>query len=407
MNFNNNRIARLHQVQPQGPDQWEVTAFVGDIEHVFMHQGAVPIIGDIYKISDDTPPRLLEKISAAEPGAWNLQGDAMRWRKRDTNGRSRMERLRQRHIIRRAVRDYMDSQNFLEIDTPLLVHGTTPDAMIQSFPVGERYLITSSELQLRRLEIGGFERVYTLTPNFRRDDGEGLTHNAEFTMLEWVRVGEDLAAIERDTENLVLAAHKALGGTGSLNYKGNTVDLALPWDRMTVADAMRNITGASLPDFSLASVAQALQAAGVAIHDDWKDDLSFLFALLMDHIQPSQGLKRPVFLHDWPAFQTSSALQKNPGVTERSELYIGGLEICNGFPSFTGYEEQKRAFEMQQQRRRDYGLPEVKLDEAYLKGMRQGLPPDTGMALGFDRLVMVLTDAPDIRSVLAFAWDEV
>lgn len=404
MNSKPNNIARILHVQPKSPDLCEVIALLGNEEHAFIYKGTPPVPGNIYRVTEG---KLIEKIGAAQPGAWNNQGDGMRWRKRDAKGRSRMDVLWQRHAIRRAVRDYMDGEGFIEIDTPLLVHGTTPDAMIQSFAVGDRYLITSSELQLRRLEVGGFERVYSFTQNYRHDDGEGPTRNPEFTMLEWVRVGEDLATIERDTENVVLAAHKALGGMGRITYQDKDIDLTLPWDRLTVADAIRKITGAALPDFSLESITAAVTTAGITVQDNWKGDIYFLFSLLIDHIQPSLGLTRPVFMQDWPAFETSSALEKAGAVAARSELFIGGLEISDGFPSFTDYARQKETFEFQQQRRRHNKIPTVGLDAAYLDAMREGLPPDTGMALGFDRLVMVLTDSADIRSTLAFAWDEV
>lgn len=411
MNSKSYNIARIVSVRPQGPSQSDVILLLGDREFALLHEGLPPAIGDIYRVDYGEQTRLLEKIGSAQPGAWHLQGDAMRWRKRDAAGRNRMEILRQRHIIRRAVRDSMDGEGFLEIDTPLLVHGTTPDATIQSFPVGDRYLITSSELQLRRMEVGGFEKIYSLTKNYRMDDGEGPTRNPEFTMLEWVRVGADLAQIERDTENLVLSAHKALGGTGRISYRGHDIDLKLPWDQVTVEDAIRQHTGAELPDFSLESLTVAVEMAGYKMRDEWNGDKYFLFSLLIDHIQPSLGWERPVFMQDWPAFETSSALEKagsgKTGVAERSELFIGGIEICDGFSSFTDYEKQKQTFEFQQQRRREKNIPTVGLDDAYMEAMREGLPSDTGMALGFDRLVMVLSDAADIRSVLAFAWDEV
>jgi lysyl-tRNA synthetase class 2 len=401
------RVARIISVLKNGHESFEVIALLGNEEHSLTSVGTPPVPGDIYQITEGNPPQLATKLAAAQTGAWNSHGDAMRWRKRDANGQSRMDVLWQRHIIRRAVRDYMDEQGFIEIDTPLLVHGTTPDATIQSFAVVDRYLITSSEMQLRRLEVGGFERAYTLTQNYRRDDGEGPTRNPEFTMLEWVRVGEDLASVERDTENLILHAHKALGGSGRIQYKDCDIDLTLPWDCMTVAEAVRSVTGAALPDFSLTSIEDAVAAAGIGVQENWKGDIYFLFSLLIDHIQPSLGLKRPVWMQDWPAFETSSAMEKAGAVAERTELFIAGVEISDGFPSFTDYERQKQTFEFQQQRRRNSKTPTVSLDDAYLESVREGMPPDAGMALGFDRLVMVLTGAADIRSTLAFAWDEV
>ena len=114
-------------------------------------------------------------IAAPQPGAWNTEGDGMRWRKAGRDGKTRMDALWKRHIVRKAVRDYLDGEGFIQLDCPLMVRGSTPDAVINSFRVGDRYLSTSTELQMRRLQVGGFDRLYTLTQNFRKGDGEGTT----------------------------------------------------------------------------------------------------------------------------------------------------------------------------------------------------------------------------------------
>lgn len=405
MSDKNNRVARVVHV---AADSAKAVVMIGDQEHEIAWQGPLPALGDAFLATPQDPPQIIEQIGSALPDAWNIDSDGMRWRRRNAQGHTRMATLWKRHAIRRAVRDYMDGEGFIEIDTPLLVHGTTPDATIQSFSVGDRYLITSSEYQIKRLEVAGFDRTYTLTQNYRRDDGEGPYRNQEFTMLEWARVGQSLAMIEADAEQMTLAAHKVLGGTGKIVYQGRAIDLTPPWDRLSVADAIERYAGAKLPDFSLNSIRAAAMQAGIAAKEAWRDDISFLFSLLMDHIQPSLGLERPVFVCDWPAFETSSAQEKaGREVAERSELFIAGVEISDGFPSLTDYERQKQTFAHQLERRRADKTPTVALDEAYLKAMRAGLPRGAGMALGFDRLVMVLTDQADIRSVLAFAWDEV
>jgi elongation factor P--(R)-beta-lysine ligase len=334
--------------------------------------------------------------------------DAIRWQKPGRDGVSRADILRKRQAITRAVRAYMDGEGFLEIDAPLLVHGTTPDAGINSFRCEDRYLVTSTEHQIKRLESGGVEKIYTLTKNFRRADGDGPTHNPEFTMLEWNRVGADMKVIEDDAAQIVLAGHHALGGKGKVAYKGHNIDLALPWPRVTVIDAVEQYTGVRLKDFELASVRKAVEAAGITIHADWANDRTFLFSVLVDWLQERLGLEKPVFLCDWPNFMTSMALDK-PGtnIADRSELYICGLELSNGFPSLTDYDSQKKGFAEQIERRRVEGKEQVEVDEAYLEALKTGMKPSSGMAMGFDRLVMILTGQSDIRATLAFAWDEV
>ncbi len=370
-------------------------------------QGAPPQPGDVFLMEPGNPPHILEKLAAPLPGAWDMNADAMRWRRRNATGKSRMDVLWQRHAIRRAVRDYLDSEGFIQLDAPLLVRGTTPDAIINSFEVGDHYLSTSTELQMRRLEVGGFDLLYTLTQNFRAADGEGSTHNPEFTMLEWVRVGADLAAIERDTEQLVWRAHQAIGGGKTLTWQGKTVNLEPPWDRITMQDAIKKFTGSAMPDFSLSSIRKAVETAKLEIHKGWENDRPFLFSILADHLQQFLGMEKPVFVQDWPAFQTSSAQEKDGAeITARSEAYLCGLELCNGFLSLADYEDQKISSQKQLDRRKLEGKPPVDLDQKYLESLKQGMPPDSAMALGFDRMVMLLTGQPDIKSTLVIAWDE-
>lgn len=335
-----------------------------------------------------------------------MSADRERWNRPDKDGRIRRELLWQRHLIKRAVRDYLHDEGFLEIDMPLLVRGTTPDVEIDSFAVEDRYLGTSTEYQIKRMEAGGFEKLYTLTQNFRRGD-RGRFRNPEFTMLEWARVGGTLRQIEEDVEKFTLHAHRALGGGGSLSYGGHTVDLTPPWDRLSVREAVEKYVGVALPDFTAESFAAALEAANIEVKDEWRNDTVFLFTVLLDHIQGSLGFEKPVFLCDWPNFLTSSAhINETGAFTERSELFIAGVEISDGFPSLTDAARQRDNFAAQLARRKKEEKPAVELDQKYLAMMDDGLPPGAGMALGFDRLVMVLTGCTDIASVLAFNWDE-
>lgn len=336
-----------------------------------------------------------------------MSDDKHRWRRPDALGRTRMEALRQRHLIKRAVRDYLHGEGFLEIDVPLLVRGTTPDAEVESFSVTDGwYLSTSAEYQIKRMEIGGFDRIYTLTQNFRRGDA-GRYRNPEFTMLEWARVGASLVEIEQDMEQIVWLAHQSLGGRGDLAYQGRSVDIKPPFARMSVKEAVRQATGAALEDFSAPCFARAIRAAGIGVHDMEGKDAPVLFSLLMDFVQERIGFDRPVFVQEWPSFQTSSAVAgAMDNCVERSELFIAGVELSDGFPSLCGADRQRKAFQEQQERRKILGKSLVVLDQAYLAAMEAGMPQGAGMAMGFDRLVMVLTDRADIASVLAFGEGE-
>lgn len=332
--------------------------------------------------------------------------DSARWLRPGPSGHSRKEILRRRHTIKRAVRDYLHEEGFIEIDVPLLVRGTTPDAAIDSFQVEDRYLSTSAEYQLKRMEVGGFEKLYSLTQNFRRGD-RGRFRNPEFTMLEWARIGATLREIEEDVERFTMRAHKALGGSGVIEYDGFKIDLAPPWDRLSIAAAVEKYAGARLPDFTAKSFASALEKAGLQVKDEWRGDVTFLFTVLLDHVQQFLGFEKPVFLCEWPNFLTSSAQAHESGAyTERSELFIAGVEISDGFPSLTDAKVQRENFTTQLERRVTEGMAPVELDEKYIAALDEGMPAGAGMALGFDRLVMVLTGCADIAETLAFNWDE-
>lgn len=402
------RSARVIDVRSDKHGATSIVLVIADSEHVICWSGPEPEVGDIFVVSADDPPMIIDRIGQAMQHVWDSRGDAMRWRRPMADGSTRMAVLWKRHAIRRAVREYLDSEGFIEIDTPHLVHGTTPDAAVQSFSIGERYLITSAEYQIKRLEAGGFDKIYTLTQNYRSDDVQGRYRNPEFTMLEWARVGGSLARIEGDVERLVLEAQVAIGGMQVLHYNGREIDLSPPWERASVAEAIERYSGAPITGFSLEEIQKTVRTVGLPLREVYQDDVYFLFSLLMDHIQPSLGLSRPVFLHDWPAFETSSVSERADMCTaERSELFIGGVELSDGFPTLTSFDYQKLAFDRQLERRQKDGILSVELDELYVGSLRNGIPAGAGMALGFDRLVMLLTGQNDIKSVLAFAWDEV
>ncbi len=336
--------------------------------------------------------------------------DATRWLKPASpdGGPSRMDILRQRHIIRGALRSYLDGQGFIEIDAPLLVHGASPDISIDSFKVGDLYLVSSTEYQMKRLAIGGFTQIYSLTKNFRRGDLTSF-RNPEFSMLEWGRVGSDMRQIENDAEYMLADALDGLNISPRIDYQGKKIDLTYPWDRVPVLEAIERVTGSPMRDFSAASCRRAIEKAGLEVRPDWAEHEDFLFSLLMDHIQPRLGDDKPVFLTEWPFYETTSAGAdpSDPSLARRSELFIGGLEIADGFAGLVDAAIQEQLFKAALARRAQEGKDSVDLDERYLAAMKDCSAYGAGMALGFDRLVMLLTNQSEIKNVLAFAWDEV
>ena len=369
-----------------------------------------PQMGEVYKIITDGKgsPTIHERIAApvSDTIDWK-NSDALRWQQ-PIHGQntSRMEILRQRHLIKRVVRDYLDSKGYIEIDMPVLVVGTTPDAEIDSYASEGRYLVTSCEYQIKRMEIGGFDKCYTMTQNFRLAD-TGRYRNPEFSMIEWVRIGETLADIEADAEQFLLKSNQALGAGNVLQYQGHAIDITPPWDRMTIRGAIQKYMGVNLEDFSAKSLLKAAEHAKIEVKAEWREDAIFLFSLILDRLQPSLGFEKPVFLQEWPKLMTSSAdLDESGKFTQRSEAFIAGVELSDGFPTLTDYARQKTSFQDQVDRRKHENRMTVDIDQRYLDAMREGIPSGAGMALGFDRLVMLLTNQPSIATVLAFGWDE-
>jgi lysyl-tRNA synthetase class 2 len=277
-------------------------------------------------------------------------------------------------------------------------------------PAAARYLITSPEYQMKRLLAGGLTRIYSLGKVFRRGEA-GRWHNPEFTMLEWYRAprpGEgpeagSWQAVATDVEALVAGAAQALGGTAALGE----LTLAPPWERLTVREAFSRHAGFPVEgDEPVPALRAAARAAGHRVPDDgdWSD---VFFTVFLDAIEPRLGRDRPVILYDWPRPLAALARQKpgDPRVVERFEVFAGGLELCNAFGELTDPVEQRARLEADLAERRRRGLPAYPVDERFLAAL-DGLPACGGVALGVDRLAMLLLQASHIRDVLPFSVDE-
>lgn len=322
---------------------------------------------------------------------------------------SRIQRLKQRQQIIAAIREDLYDQDFIEVETPLLVKKTTPDTYIDSVSVGDYFLITSTEYQVKRLIADGLKNVFTLTKNFRAND-RGRYHSAEFTMLEWGCAFETIHEIEEDAVRFIQKAFRKLyPKQETLHFNGNEINFIKGhWERLTVRDAFSSYLGLNdLGDFSLENLCTASRKAGIVLPPGFQNDRSPAISFLLDLLQSHLGKQRPVFLHEWPSFLTSSApiSPHDQHVAERSELYIGGIEIANGFPFLTDPKKQKDLFAEQLEKRKELGKPVIAIDEKYIASLKD-LPQGAGMALGIDRLVMVLTEATRLSEVQAFDWDD-
>jgi elongation factor P--(R)-beta-lysine ligase len=309
-----------------------------------------------------------------------------------------------------AIREFLGARGFLEVETPLRVPGPGLEVHLVAEPCGDRWLITSPEYQMKRLLVGGCERIYQLCKCFRRGE-VGSHHGPEFTMLEWYRALAGYEVIAVDTEELCAAVARAVCGRTVLTHGGVTCDLEPPWERLTVAEAMRRYAGLEAPgDLPAAELRRRALAAGfgpIAEDDSWDD---VFFRAFVQAVEPRLGRSgRPTILLEWPAPLCALARTKpdDPTVALRFEAYACGLELCNAFDELCDAAEQRRRLEEDLATRRTRGKELYPIDARFLAALEEGMPPAAGIALGVDRLVMLCTGAADIRDVLAFADDEV
>jgi lysyl-tRNA synthetase class 2 len=323
---------------------------------------------------------------------------------------------RARARLSAVVRAILGALGYEEVETPCLVPAPGMEPHIQAFeaafvPEGggaprPLFLHTSPEFAMKRLLADGVPRTFQLARVFR--NGEVTrTHNPEFTMLELYRAGTDYAGVMADLERMVEACARALSPDGRprASRGGRTIDLAAPFERLTVADAFQRHAGVDLRACG-GDAARLAEAARRAGHDPGPPGEAFddvFFRVMLAAVEPRIGLERPTYLVDWPAPMAALSRVKrdDPSVAERFELYAGGLELANGFTELTDAAEQRRRFEDEREQRRRLGHRVYPLDEPFLEALGR-MPDAGGVAVGLDRLLMLLVGAEAIEDVLLF-----
>ena len=329
---------------------------------------------------------------------------------------ARRENLFARARILAAVREFFAAEGFVEVQTPALQVSPGLEPHLKAFAteltdprdgvVRPRYLHTSPEFAMKKLLAGGMTRIWQLAPVFR--DGErGATHHPEFSMIEWYRAGATYRDLMEDCEKLLRAAQPASSGT-ALSWNNKTSDARLPFERLSVAEAFARHAGidilATAPDPArpdLALLAREAERIGIAPHsgDDWE---SLYFRIFLDRIEPRLGIGAPTILYDYPVSMAALSRRKpdDPRLAERFELYVCGLELANAFSELTDAREQRARFLADQARKQVLYGETYPIDEDFLAALEHGLPECAGIALGFDRLVMLCTGAAHIENVL-------
>lgn len=301
------------------------------------------------------------------------------------------------------ARRFFEERGYLEVETPYAVPVPGEEVHLRCFrtelerPDGSRearFLHTSPEFAMKRIVAVTKLPVFQLARVWRNGEAS-WTHAPEFTMLEWYRPGADLSSLMDETEDFV----RALLPT-DIHRNGDVISLAGPFERLTMAEAFMRYVGADLLGTAGDAEALARQAGAVLREgENWED---LFFRLLLERVEPVIGRERPTFLTHWPAEQAALARRdpRDGRVALRFELYLGGIELANAFEELTDPVEQRQRFEADRSRRLqiapDQDWP---LDEAFLSALAE-LPPCSGIALGFDRLVMLATAAPAIRDIL-------
>ena len=312
-----------------------------------------------------------------------------------------------RSLIIQKIREYLTKQGFLEVETPML-HPQAGGANARPFITHhntlemDMYLRIAPELYLKRLMVGGVsEKIFEINRSFR-NEGIDTRHNPEFTMMELYQAYVDYNEMMALTENLVASIAQEVLGTMKIQYGEHEIDLTPPWDRKTMLGSVKEVTGIDFNDiFTLDEAKKQAESIGVHAYDcdNWGQVVERVFE---EKIEPS--LIQPVHIIDYP--RDISPLAKvhrdNDRLTERFETRVNGWEIANAFSELTDPIDQRMRFEAQMQAKANGDEEAMPIDEDYICALEHGVPPMGGLGIGIDRLIMLLTNSPSIRDVIAF-----
>jgi len=311
-----------------------------------------------------------------------------------------------RSRIIQCVRTFLIERDFLEVETPMMqpIPGGAEAAPFKTFhnALGmELFLRIAPELYLKRLVVGGLERVFEINRNFR-NEGVSTQHNPEFTMLEFYQAYATYEDLMHLTETLFRRVAETVLGTLSMVYQANTIDLASPWKRMSLLESLEAYGGVK-PEWTSDRNRLLAVAESQGVQVTKKGSIGKILTKLFDALVEPH-LIQPTFITGYPV-EVSPLSRRNPekpSVTERFELFIGGREIANGFSELNDPQDQKNRFLEQVQARQEGDEEAHPMDEDYIEALEYGMPPTAGEGIGIDRMVMLFTDADSIREVIFF-----
>lgn len=397
---------KIDNVGADAYEEWK-KADIGDIfgveGTVFMtHKGEISVSAEKMV--------LLTKSLLPLPEKWHgLKDNDLRYRQRYVDliaNPSVKDAFVMRSRIIKAIRDLLDSKGFVEVETPVLntiagganarpfiTHHNTLDL--------DMYMRIAPELYLKRLIVGGFDKVYEIGKMFR-NEGMDVKHNPEFTMMELYEAYADYGDMMDITEEIYAAALKAAGKGNKITYQGTEIDLSFPWQRLTMLEAIKRYTGV---DYDKMTAEEALKAAlelGVEIDDKKKAWGNIVYATFDQKVESQ--LVGPVFITDYPVEESPLTKRKNddPRLTYRFEFFIYAREMGNAYSELNDPVDQRERFEKQAALRKKGDDEAQMTDDDFVTALEYGLPPTGGLGVGIDRLIMLLTDSASIRDVILF-----
>ena len=355
--------------------------------------------------------RLLAKALRPLPEKWHgLTDQETKYRQRYVdlimNEDTRRVFLKRSRAVQ-AIREFLLAERYLEVETPMMQPipgGATARPFVTHHNALDiqLFLRIAPELYLKRLVVGGLERVFEINRNFR-NEGISTRHNPEFTMLEFYAAHTDYQYMMDIIPQMLLHVAQTVLGAPRVTYQGHEIDFSKPYERLTITQAIKRFHPAVGDDVlnDRATLISRLQQMGIAYRE--ADGIGGLQLTLFENTV-EEKLTQPTFIIDYPTEVSplARASDSNPAITERFELYIAGREIANGFSELNDPEDQRERFELQV-KQKDAGDHEaMHFDADYIRALEHGMPPASGAGIGIDRLIMLLTDSPSIRDVILF-----
>lgn len=329
------------------------------------------------------------------------------------NNQAIKNKIIKRSQINQGIREFFNQQSFLEVETRILVPAPGQEPNLEPFCTklkdcsGKKepaFLISSPEYDMKKLLVAGLDKIFQITKSFRNCEESSKFHNPEFSILEWYRVNSDYKNIMNDIENLVVYLAKKLYNKTWIEYQGQRIDLAKPWLRKTVNQLFLELAGIDLD--KIENIVQLRKITknkgyGVTDEDDWE---TVFWLIFLNEIEPNLPKDKPIIIYEYPAqlAALSKVSEINSKVCERFEFYIAGIELGNAFSELTDPVEQEQRFVKEQKLKQKLGKQAFEFDKSFINALKLGMPESGGIAVGVDRLAMLLLDAGSIDEVIWF-----